>query len=582
MLWSLRKNRVSTLVNIIGLAVGMAAFVLIMQFVRYEFSYDRFHENGDRIYRVQQDRFNKGVITTRWAAGCSAVGQALYENFEEVEDFTRFHIITGVFSRGATTFREEKVYFADTSFFDVFSFEVLSGDPVTALEEPLVMFLSEKTARKYSGSADPIGGSLRFNGWLEFRIAGLFRDAPRNSHLKPEMAVSWETLVRFRGPYINTAWDWDAYFNYLLLQPTADYRSLEAKIPAFVQETIGEELEQFNDKVVFHLQPLKSIHLHSDFMFEAEPNGNAITLYALIIVAFFLVVIAWINFINLATARSLERAREVGMRKVTGATRFNLTGQFLVESFILNMMAILIAVILVMLAGPSFNQLTGRELDYSFLTNPGFWALIILLFFIGALISGIYPAQLLSSFKPTTVFQASSNLKVGGMGLRRLLVIFQFTISLLLIAGTLTVYMQVSFMKNHDLGVDVESVLVLRGPSVTDSTYTETFSAFKTEILRNPVIGKVTASTGVPGRQPEWNAGRIRWVSDTEDEGNQYKILGIDFEFLDFYGLEILEDRNFSREFGQNSQTVLFNEAAVDLMGFKDFSSAMDVPIFFW
>ncbi|RPI42304.1 MAG: ABC transporter permease, partial [Bacteroidetes bacterium] len=574
---SLTKNRVSTLVNIIGLAIGMAAFALIIQYVRYELSYDRFHRNGDRIYRIQQDRYNKGLITTQWAAGCSAVGQAIYENFDQVEDFTRFTITDGVFSRGETQFREEAVYLADTSFFEIFSFEIITGDPGTALREPLVMFLSESTAKKYFGDVDPIGESLRFDGGPEVKIVGLFRDAPGNSHLKPDMVISWETLVHFRGPDINTAWQWDGFFNYLLLHAENDPGEFEAKIPAYVQETIGENLEQYNSGVVYHLQPLKSIHLHSDFMMEAETNGNATTVYALIAVALFLVIIAWINYINLASARSLERAREVGMRKVTGARRTHLVSQFLVESLILNLVAILLAVVIVLLTGPLFDRLTGRSLDYSIVSNPGSWALILLLFVAGAVIAGIYPALLLSSFKPTTVFHGK--LKVGGLGLRRLLVIFQFTTTLLLLAGTLTVYFQVSFMRNQDLGVDIKDVLVLQGPSVNDSTYSETFSAFKSELLRNPVIEKVSASTAVPGRKPAWNAGGIRRVSEGDDQGNQYRILGFDYEFADFYGLEILEGRNFSEEFGRNSETVLFNEAAIELMGFEDFSSAMNVPI---
>jgi len=317
-------------------------------------------------------------------------------------------------------------------------------------------------------------------------------------------------------------------------------------------------------------------------MFEAEPNGNARSVYALIVIAIFMVVIAWVNYINLSSARSLERAREVGMRKVTGALRKQLLGQFLLESLLMNLFAIFCALILVLILGPSFNQLTGEQLDYSFTGNSGFWILVILAFFAGAFLSGLYPALFLSSFKPTTVFQGVSELKIGGLGMRRILVIFQFTTSLLLIAGTLTVYTQISYMKNSDLGVDIENVLVLKGPSVNDSTYSETFSAFKSELIRSPDIEMVTASIVVPGRQPPWNAGGIRRISEGSEEGNQYRIVGFDYDFVDFYGLRILEGRNFSRDFGQNSSTVLFNEAAIELMGFEDNESAMNVPIFFW
>jgi len=579
---NLIRNRISSIVNILGLALGMAAFVLIIQYVRFELSYDNFHENEEKIFRIQQDRYDKGKLSTQWAAGCPAVGQALYENFEEVENFTRFQKTNGVFSYGVNNFREEEVYLADTSFFEVFSFEIVEGDRNTALLNPMEMLVSQTTARKYFGDQNPIGESMRFNGGVELKIIGIFKDAPRNSHLKPDILASWATLVQFRGPDINTAWLQDGYFNYIQLHPATDYKEFEAKIPSFVEDQTGSDLAQYGAGVIYNLQPLRSIHLNSDFMFEAEPNGNSRSVYALIVIAIFMVIIAWVNYINLSSARSLERAREVGMRKVNGAMRKQLLGQFLLESVLMNLFAIVIAVLGVLILGPSFNLLTGEALDYSLGANTGFWMVLLLVFFTGAFLSGLYPAMFLSSFKPTTVFQGVSELKIGGLGMRRILVIFQFTTSLLLIAGTLTVYTQIAYMKNSDLGVDIENVLVLKGPSVNDSTYSETFSAFKSELVRNPDIEMLTASIVVPGRQPPWNAGGIRRITEGDEEGNQYRIVGFDFDFVDFYGLTILEGRNFSREFGQNSGTVLFNEAAIELMGFENNEAAMNVPIFFW
>lgn len=579
---NLIKNRVSSIVNVLGLAIGMTAFILIIQYVRYELSYDRFHEKAGRIYRIQQDRYNKGEITTQWAAGCSAVGHALFENFPEVENFTRFQIFDGIFSTGEKKFREERIYIADTSFFEIFSFGLVRGDPSTLLKNPLEMAVSESMARKYFGDEDPIGKSLRFDGAVEVMITGVFRDVPPNSHLKPDFVVSWETLVQFYGPDVNTAWQWDGFFNYILLNPATDYREFEAKIPAFVEAEIGEEMRQWDADVVFNLQPLRSIHLNSDFMFEAEPNGNARSVYALMAIAIFLVIIAWMNYINLSSARSLERAREVGMRKVTGAFREQLMGQFLLEAVLINGVAIVLSVVLVHLLDSSFNTLTGEQLDFGFGSNPGFWGAVLGVFLAGALVSGIYPALALSAFRPTVVFQGASSLKVGGIAMRQILVIFQFAASLLLIAGTLTVYRQISFMRGADLGVDIGNVLVLKGPSVMDSTYSETFNAFKAELTRSADIEMISASTAVPGRQPPWNAGGIRRLSEGPEESNQYRIIGFDYDFVDFYGLSILEGRNFSRDFGQNSRTVLYNEDAIALMGFEDFASAMNVPIFFW
>ncbi len=579
---NLFHNPISSVVNISGLVIGMAAFILITQYVRFELSYDNFHEKGDRIYRIQQDRYNKGVITTQWAAGCSAVGQAMYENFPEVENFTRFQKWNAVLSYGEKNFREENIYIADTSFFKVFSFSLKEGNQNTILRNNMEMVLSETSARKYFGDENPIGKSLRWNGGPEMMITGIFRDVPANSHLKPDIVISWETLVHFQGQDVNTAWQWDAFFNYILLNPSSDYKEFEAKIPAFVEQEIGQDLERWDAGVIYNLQPLKTIHLHSDYMFEAEVNGNARTVFALLFVAIFLVFIAWINYINISTSRSLERARETGMRKVTGASRNQLISQFLLESVLVNLLAILLAFLLVQLFSYFFNSSFIEKLDFSLRSNTGFWGVILGIFFAGALISGIYPAFVLSSFKPVTVFKGSQELKVGGMGMRRVLVIIQFSLSLFMISGILVVFKQISYMQNYDLGINIDNTIVLRGPSVNDSTYTETFNAFKTELLRNSEIEMITTSTAVPGRQPLWNAGGIRLLSQGEDETNQYRIIGIDYNFVDLYGLSILEGRNFSEEFGRNTETVLFNENAIRLIGFEDFESAMNRQIFFW
>lgn len=576
-----RKNLLSFIINILGLAIGMTAFILIMQFVRFELNYDNFHENEDRIYRIQQDRYNKGELTTQWAAGCSAVGQALYENFPEVEDFTRFRKEKGVLSWGEQSFREENIYLADTSFFEIFSFKLIEGDKNSILRKPFEAILSQSLARKYFGAEDPIGKSLLYNGEVEILINGIFEDVPVNSHLKPEIIVSWETYVTM-SPGVNTAWQWDAFYNYILLNSNTDYKEFESKIPAFVHEQIGEELENFDADAVYKLQPLRTIHLHSNFMFEAEVNGNAQSVYSLIVIAIFLVIIAWINYINLSTAKSLDRAKEVGMRKISGAGRGQLVFQFLSESILINVLSVILAIIMVSLLYPFFNQITGELLNYSFRSNQGFWIAVVMLFLMGALLSGAYPAFFLSSFKPGAFIQGKFSKKTSGLGMRKILVIFQFTTSIILIAGTILVYKQISFMQNKDLGVDIENVLVLQGPSLNDSTYLETFNAFKEELLRNPGIETISTSTSVPGRQPKWNAGGIRLLGQDPSEGNQYRVIGMDWDFVDFYGLTILEGRNFSPEYGMNSETVLLNEKALKLIGFDDYISALDKQIYFW
>lgn len=578
----LKKSLLSFLINLLGLAIGMTAFILIIQYVRFELSYDNFHDLGDRIYRIQQDRYNKGELTTQWAAGCSAVGQALYENFPEVENFTRFSTAEGIISYDDRRFKETKIYLADSSFFEVFSFSLIEGDPSNILEKPFETALSESAATKYFGDEEAVGKSLLFNDGLELNIVGIFRDAPIHSHLHPGIVVSWETLVSLQGPEVNTAWQWDGFLNYIVLSPQTDYKEFEAKIPAYIEERVGDELRQFNSWAVYNLQPLRKIHLYSDFMMEMEVNGNARSTYALLIVAIFLVLIAWINYINLSTAKSLERAKEVGIRKISGASRDQLIRQFLSESILINLLGALLAIILVQLLNPVFNQITGKPLDFGIPGNPAFWGIMLLVFITGAVLSGTYPAFFLSSFKPAIIIKGNYGKQARGIILRKSLVIFQFITSLILISGTLVVYRQISFMQHYDLGVDIENILVLPGPNITDSTYTETFNAFKEELLRNPNISKVSTSTSVPGRKATWNAGGIHLLSQDVTEGNQYRIIGMDFDFVDLYGLQVLEGRNFSPEYGMNPETVLFNENAIRLIGFDDYKEALDKQIFFW
>jgi len=578
----LKKNLLSFLINLLGLAIGMTAFILIIQYVRFELSYDNFHELGDRIYRIQQDRYNKGELTTQWAAGCSAVGQALYENFPEVENFTRFQTASGIISYDDRRFKETKIYLADTSFFDVFSFPLIEGDPSEILKKPFETVLSESAAAKYFGDEETVGKSILFNDGLELNIVGIFKDAPINSHLYPEIVVSWETLISLRGSDVYNTWQWDGFFNYIVLSPRTDYKEFEAKIPAFIEERVGDELRQYNSWAIYNLQPLRKIHLYSDFMMEMEVNGNARSTYALLIVAIFLVLIAWINYINLSTAKSLERAKEVGIRKISGAGRGQLIRQFLSESILINLLGIILAIILVQLLNPLFNQITGKSLDFGILGNPGFWCIMLLVFITGAVLSGTYPAFFLSSFKPAIIIKGNYGKQTRGIILRKSLVIFQFITSLILISGTLVVYRQISFMQHYELGVDIDNVLVLPGPNITDSTYTETFNAFKEELLRNPNILKVATSTAIPGRKAIWNAGGIHLLSQDVTEGNQYRIIGMDFDFVDLYGLTVLEGRNFSPEYGMNSETVLFNENAIRLIGFDDYREALDKQIFFW
>ena len=577
------RNKAFTFINILGLAIGMMACMLITQFVMHEFSYDSFHVYKDRIFRLQLDRYNKGEITTQWAAGAMGIGPDVKDNFPEVEDYVRLTGENALFSYGDVFFKEEGVYYATQSFFKMFSIPLIYGVDSIVLKEPFKVVLSESLAKKYFGNEDPIGKTIRNNGETDYEVTGVFRDLPPNTHMKISALFSYasfESLVN--NPQAMRSWHWDGHFTYILLNERADPKAFEQKLLQFSEEHEAEELKRAGAGMVFHLQPLTDIHLDSDFMFEFKTNGNRQSAYFLSIVAVLILVIAWINYINLSTAKSIERAREVGVRKVMGGYKTQLVQQFLFEALLLNTVAVGIAVFLVILFTPSFSELTGRELGYLLFQEWRFWLWTGLLILAGALLSGLYPAFVLSGYRPVEVLKGRFKNTTKGLVFRKGMVVVQFVASITLIVGTFTVYRQIRFMQDQKLGVDIDQTLVLQSPNVVDSTYADKFHVFKQQISQYPEVSAVTAASSVPGRQPAWNAGGIRRLSQREDESNQYRIIMMDAGFIKAFGLEVLEGRPFSAALANERKNVMINESAARLMGFSKLEDAINDQIFFW
>ncbi|HLL94350.1 MAG TPA: ABC transporter permease [Spirosoma sp.] len=580
------RNKTFSVVNILGLAIGIAACVLILQYVSFELSYDNFHTKGDRIYRVRQDRYNEGKLSTQWAAGAQAVGNSFKAAFEEVEDYVK------ILRRGPAvvdykekSLKVEKVYIASQAFFTIFSYPLVAGNPATALAEPNTVALSETVARRLFGTENPIGKTIRQNRRNAVKVTGVFKDFPANTHLQPDYIIPYVTFKKQVGPDNNpdNAWQWDGALSYILLRPGVDPRALEAKFPALVDRLAGEEHRKFRSAAVYLLQPLRDIHLYSHFMNEAEPNGDGKTVYLLLAIAFFIVVIAWVNYINLTTARSIDRAKEVGVRKAVGSLRSQLMVQFMTESVLLNALAVALALLLVALALPTFNELSGQQLSFSMLGSSLFWLPLGGLFVVGSFFSGLYPAFVLSGFKPVTVLKGKINQSRQGITLRKSLVVFQFVASLFLLVGTLAVFEQISFMRKQSLGINIDQTLVLNPPIVAnDSTYMRQMAAFKTELLRQSGIRHVAASTVVPGQASDWNAGGIRLKGMDESKGKQYRIIGVDYDFIKAYDLKLLAGRNFSKEFGSDPKAVVFNKMAIQQLGFDDPAQSIGKQIDFW
>lgn len=409
---SFLKNKSFTLLNVIGLSLGMVASLLILQYVKYERSYDSFHSKAKDVYRVNYNQWQNGKLRFECAAAVPAVGPALKNNFPEVVRFTRLFPVSGIASynsptRGVISFREEKMQIADSSVFEVFDIKLIQGDKIQSLAGPDKVVLSERAVKRYFANEDPMGKTISWDGNRKFEVMGVFENLPQNSHIKFDFLFSYGTLNRETQNSSETEWGWYDFNTYVLLSPGTDVSVLQSKWNAWLAENRAEDWKKSSGKKEFPLQPLLDIHLGPVLLQESQPDerGDADSVYALTAIAFFILIIAWVNYINLATAKSFERANEVGVRKVMGAQRDQLMKQFLSEAFLINLVAALLSVLAVWLLWPTFTNLSGRNIPLNYLQQPSFWLVVVGLFLIGAFLAGFYPAMVLSGFKPVSVLK---------------------------------------------------------------------------------------------------------------------------------------------------------------------------------
>ncbi|MDP8322751.1 MAG: ABC transporter permease [Candidatus Stygibacter australis] len=566
----IKKNKSFVLINILGLSIGMAVCLLIMQYVSYENSYDRFHDDFENIYRVQFNIYRNGNLQVECAAAVPAVGPAMKDNFPEVLEFCRAFPIDGIVSTPEKSFRERKMQIADPSFITLLSFPLIAGDPETALSATNTCVITQEAATRFFGNENPIGKTVKFSH-RDLEITGVLADIPANSHIKFSFLISYQTLIDWTGDDAETAWGWYDFNTYVKLAPGTDYIEFNKKFDSWLTEKFQERWEKYNSRNEFPLQPLQSIHLHSDLLQESEPdeNGNATSIKFLTIIAFFILFIAWVNYINLATARAVDRSREVGIRKVVGASRKQLIQQFLLESVILNLISAIIAFVLVEIFLPAYRQFTGVPLTLKLLSDLNIWLYLTGLFIFGTYISGLYPAFILSAFPPATIIKGTITGKSRDNYIRSALVIFQFIISFSLISGIIVVYQQLDFMRSKDIGFDLDNTFVLKAPGnyESDSLFTEQFYAFKDEITKYPFVKSFTTSTNVPGDEIFWGNGS-RAFEQSEDKNAVMYIAGIDDQFIPTFDIKLIAGRNFDREIASDDSAVVINRAAVDRFEF--------------
>lgn len=592
------KNKVYSLINITGLAIGMAACFFVFQYVYFEKSYDRFHRQANDIYRVAISyggSFGSGIPT---ATNHPAVGPAMKAAFPEVKDFARLAPASLLINPGVAlsrptgqghsrVFNEERVFFADPSLLTMFSFPMVAGRPETALSAPSSAVITESMARKYFGSGNAMHQTLLLNGQAPLKITGILKDVPENSHMKFDMLISFNTLSPEWG---YGEWGWPEFYNYVALAPGTDPQQVAAKLPAFIRQHLGKRMQELDFQAFFQLQRITDIHLHSAYQKEMEANGNERTVYFLSVIGIFILVIAWINYINLSTAKSMERSREVGLRKVVGAHRWQLAGQFMLESLIINVVALLLAALIVLLCSGYFNHFIGKNISQVFYASPFWrspkcWLLMLAVFAGGTLQTGAYPAFVLSGFRPVLALKGKTGNNRGSYSFRKVLVACQFVLSLLLIAGVITVYSQLSYMRNGDLGYNKDQVLVVKAPTIFDSTFMNRVQYLKEEWLRTPGVRSVAASAEVPGKAIA-DRNSIRRAGQDKTHNFLTYYLQVDNDFFPTYKMELAAGRNFLPQdtFSlpvHRKVKAIINEKIVQGLGFASNEAALNQDLLF-
>lgn len=565
---TLWRHRAFSLINILGLAVGLSACFLIFLYVRFESSYDNFHTKADRIYRVVTD-VRTPTETGHESGTTGPIAINVKKDFAEVEDAVRLTGDEFLVHKGDVKFQEKRALLADSTLFNIFDFQLLAGDKKTALIHPMSIVISQSAAKKYFGSTNPIGQQVQLTGAaINATITGVMKDIPENSQIRADLFISMSSARQIYGrPSADSEWTMHTYFTYLLLKPHTSAKTVESKFPAFMELHDGPQMKRLQMYEILSLEPLRDVYLRSGR--GGYVTGSITNVRIFSIVAAFILLIACVNFINLTTARSTERAKEVGIRKVIGAAKSQLVRQFIGESILISLLAFSVSLLLCSLTLPLFNQLAGKIISPGIFTAPlDIFCLFALSLGIGIL-AGFYPSLVLSSFKPVSVLKGSFSSGTRGVLLRKGLVVFQFTISIILIVSTIVVYTQLSYMRNQDLGFSKAQEVIIF------TNFDKNKDVFKQSLASIPGVLSSCYSSSVPGK------GFVSAYSEVQNKAGDMQKSNIDlcfadFDFIDQYKLKIIAGRAFSRALPTDTgQAMIINESALKMLGYHSPDEAL-------
>lgn len=561
---NLKRSKSYSLLNISGLALGIACFMLITMYVQYEMSFDGYHTDADRIYRVcSQHPFvyqgkNQSAITA------APLAPALRDELPEIQASVRLTDINNVLlTTNNRKFIEKSVFFSGPDIFSVFSLPLTKGEPLEVLKDPFSLIMSERMAEKYFAAEDPIGKTIVLEDEHNFTVTGILKNIPVNSHFIPDFIAPFSSYVTIHDVDV-TSWWRSAYYTYIKLKAGFEPQELEAKLTVFLNRGFkeGESTEGFR----LFLQPIKKIHLHSDLIGEISVNNSITTIYTFGFIAFLILVTACINYMNLVTAHSSHRGKEVGVRKVIGAQRSHVVKQFLGEAGLLIFLALIVAFFLVYFSLPVFNSLVGRDFSLGLIINPQYFALLAGMLVFICIFAGSYPALVIASLKPALILKGMLKKRTQGISLRSGLVVIQFSISIILIICTIIVNRQINFIHNMDVGYSRESIVAL---SIRDPELRKNLPAFKAELLSYKGISAVATASNLPHRVSNLHRARSRDANE-EEYFPMYQCT-VDYDFIDLFEINILHGRNFSREYATDEvESIIINEAAVKALGYSD------------
>lgn len=586
---NLLRHRGHTLISVAGLALGMACCLLIVQYVAFEYSFDRFNENEADLYRVVTTTSRNGAVDEPGAPSAWALGPSLKDEVPEVERFARIHpdYTNPVISNAAkpdAVFEERRVLYADPAFLQMFTYPFVAGDAENALAEPGTIVVSESTARKYFGEENPVGRDLELRGWVDgsFRITGVLEDVPPNSHLQFDFLLPMSELLENSGySDASTGWNWSNFYTYIELRGGSDVSEVNRKSTDVYMRYRGDDFRESNTTARLTAQPLRDVHLNNEVFAPDAAAGSYRTVYFFSIVALITLIIALVNYVNLATARALDRAREVGVRKVAGARRSQLVGQFFFEAALTNLAAIVLALAMAASLRPVVNSVAGTNLSGSVAVSPWFLAVAAIAFLAGTLLAGLYPALVLSSYRPVAVLKGKGSKFASGLLLRKSLVVLQFSASVVLVVGTAMAYSQLSYMRTLDLGIELEQVLGVTGPRVLSDGVdrSEVLRTFLQEVRKLPAVTDVATSTSLPSQGFDFYA-QVRQSTADPSTSVSGVFTTIDANFARMYGLEVVAGTGFENFTAAPAEgqpiPAIANESASAALGFENPADALD------